>query len=120
KLLFFLKAPLWIASLGSLMLTASALDASAFEKIEVSRQTPIQGTVKDVNGETLIGVSILVKGTTTGTTTDLDGNFSISAPSNSTLIFTDIGFTRVAAVGTRRPGFVCCMASSAVINSQGN
>src|SRR5690606_33413364 len=38
------------------------------------------------------GVSILVKGTTTGTTTDLDGNFTINAPANSTLVFTYIGF----------------------------
>src|SRR5690606_30437971 len=112
KLLFFLKAPLWIASLGSLMLTASALDASAFEKIEVSKQTPIQGTVKDVNGETLIGVSILVKGTTTGTTTDLDGNFSISAPSNSTLIFKYIGFATQEVVITDQRQLYVVMETS--------
>ncbi len=39
---------------------------------------PIKGTVVDVKGEPLIGVSITVKGTTSGTTTDINGNFSLS------------------------------------------
>jgi len=79
--------------LGTLLfLTTSAFRASASEEVKISKQTSVQGTVKDVDGETLIGVSILVKGTTIGTTTDLNGNFSINAPANSTLVFTYIGF----------------------------
>ncbi len=43
-------------------------------------QTDISGTVTDKDGSPLIGVSILVKGTTVGTTTDLDGSFMLSVP----------------------------------------
>lgn len=53
----------------------------------------IKGNVKDVNGETLIGVSVIVKNTTNGTVTDPDGNFQIEAPSNAILIFSYIGFS---------------------------
>ena len=46
-----------------------------------SQNGTIRGTViEDATGETLIGVTVLLEGTTTGTSTDLDGQFSISAP----------------------------------------
>lgn len=49
-----------------------------FVFIGVSAQTKtLTGTVKDANQEPLIGVSIVEKGTSNGTITDLDGNFSI-------------------------------------------
>ncbi|MGQ1946445.1 TonB-dependent receptor [Geofilum sp. OHC36d9] len=53
----------------------------------------ITGTVTDSSGEPLPGVSIVVKGTTTGTITDLDGNFSIQTKTDDqVLIFSFIGF----------------------------
>ncbi len=52
----------------------------------------VQGTVTDSNGEPLPGVSILVKGTTTGTTTDIDGNYTLSkVGENDVLTFSFIG-----------------------------
>ncbi len=55
---------------------------------------PIRGLVTDSNGETLPGVSIKVKGTTIGTTTDLQGRYTINVPdNNSILVFTYIGYT---------------------------
>lgn len=53
----------------------------------------IKGSVKDTNGEPLIGVSIMVKGATTGTITDMDGQFTLSAPENATLVFSYIGYS---------------------------
>lgn len=44
-------------------------------------QVDVNGSVKDTKGEALIGVSIIVKGTTIGTVTDIDGNFSLTVPS---------------------------------------
>jgi hypothetical protein len=58
-----------------------------------AQKSIITGKVVDGKGESLIGVNVLVKGTTTGTVTDLDGKYSISAPTGSTLSFTYIGFT---------------------------
>jgi len=56
---------------------------------------PVKGTVIDEKTNTaLIGVSVLVEGTTVGTITDVNGSFSIDAPSsNSVLIFSYIGYT---------------------------
>src|SRR5690606_9743366 len=52
----------------------------------------VRGKVSDVKGEPLIGVSIRLQGTSTGVTTDIDGNFSIETPENGTLVFSYIGF----------------------------
>lgn len=56
--------------------------------------TKVSGTIKDEGGEPLIGVNILVKGTVTGTITNLDGQFelSVSSPPPITLVFTSIGY----------------------------
>ena len=49
-------------------------------------QRTITGTVTDESGETLIGASILVKGTTTGAVTDIDGTYSITVPEGSNIL----------------------------------
>ena len=52
-----------------------------------AQKVDIKGTVVDTNGEALIGASVVVKGNTSvGTITDFDGNFSLSVPSESTVI----------------------------------
>ncbi|MEO5592472.1 MAG: SusC/RagA family TonB-linked outer membrane protein [Chitinophagaceae bacterium] len=53
----------------------------------------ITGRITDTDDQPLQGVSINVKGTKQGTVTGADGNFSLNAPSNSTLIISFIGFT---------------------------
>ncbi|MDB5025811.1 MAG: SusC/RagA family TonB-linked outer membrane protein [Mucilaginibacter sp.] len=58
-----------------------------------AQNVTVKGKVTDAaNGETLIGVSVSVKGTSTGTQTDVNGAFSLSAPSNATLVFSYIGY----------------------------
>lgn len=52
----------------------------------------LEGIIKDMNGIPLIGVNVMEKGTTNGTVTDIDGNFSINVPANATMVFTYIGF----------------------------
>ena len=58
---------------------------------DVSAQTTISGVVKDDAGETVIGASVMVKGTSNGTVTDLDGNFQLKCDAGATLVFTYIG-----------------------------
>lgn len=60
-----------------------------------AQQNSISGVVLDAGSkDPLVGVSIVVKGTTTGVLTDLDGKFSISAPAGSTLVISYIGFEK--------------------------
>ncbi|KAI9549113.1 hypothetical protein GHT06_007264 [Daphnia sinensis] len=56
------------------------------------QEAQVRGTVSDEAGSPLPGVTILLKGTTKGTTTDLDGNYSISAPATGVLVFSFIGY----------------------------
>ena len=60
----------------------------------VHAQTKVSGKVTDTNGEALIGVSILLKGTTVGTVSDFDGNFELTIPGESgALEFSYTGFS---------------------------
>jgi len=52
----------------------------------------VQGQVKDQKGEPLPGVTVMVKGTTIGTQTDVNGNFSLKVPDKSTLVFSMISY----------------------------
>lgn len=61
----------------------------------VQQKMEVSGKVVDQNGETLPGVSILLKGTVQGVTTDLDGNFAIKAKIGDILVFTCIGMKDV-------------------------
>ncbi len=54
----------------------------------------VKGTVKDINNEPLPGVSVIIEGTTIGTVTNLDGNYSIEVSEGSVLIFSFIGYER--------------------------
>ncbi len=56
-------------------------------------QSLIKGTVKDVSGDPIIGASVKVQGAKGGTITDFDGNFSLQADNNATLVITYIGYT---------------------------
>lgn len=55
-------------------------------------QTALTGNVSDTSGEPLPGASVVEKGTTNGTTTDLDGNFTLNLKSSSTIVVSFAGF----------------------------
>lgn len=57
-----------------------------------AQQQTVRGIVTDDTGETIIGASITVKGTSTGTITDMDGAFSLSVPAGGTLVISYIGY----------------------------
>ena len=75
----------------SLILSLFFLAFSALSAFAQNR--PVSGTVTaGDDGSKLPGVSVLVKGTTTGTTTNENGGYSINAPANATLVFSYIGY----------------------------
>ena len=62
----------------------------------------ISGTVKDATGTPVIGANVVVKGTTIGNVTDIDGRFNLEIPENATLTISYIGYlTQEIAVGNR-------------------
>lgn len=71
------------------------------ELIQSNVQFTVQGTVSDNTGAPIPGVTVLVKGTSKGTATDFDGNYSIMADAGDVLSFSYIGFTtkEVAVTG---------------------
>ncbi|ARS35572.1 SusC/RagA family TonB-linked outer membrane protein [Pontibacter actiniarum] len=81
--------------------TAPVKATPVAERKAVQEQT-VRGTVTDDSGIPLPGVAVVVKGTTRGTSTDLNGNFSIAVPANATLVFNYIGFSsREVVVGNQ-------------------
>ena len=77
----------------------SLLILGLFAAVAVNAQE-IRGVVSDVNGEPLIGVSVFVDGTTTGTATGVDGDYVINIPSaqGKTLVFSMIGLSEKRVV----------------------
>jgi TonB-linked SusC/RagA family outer membrane protein len=64
-----------------------------FSSLSFGQSLNVKGTVTSENGEGLPGASVIVKGTSTGTTTDVDGKYSLNvADPNSMLVFTYIGY----------------------------
>ena len=57
-----------------------------------AQQISVKGNVKDVTGEPVIGANVVVKGTTNGSITDLDGNFQLQSPQGATLVVSFVGY----------------------------
>lgn len=69
----------------------------------IAQTETVQGRVTDGKGESLPGVNVLIKGTNTGTITDIDGRYSINAAPGDILSFSFVGFrVKEAKVGTRK------------------
>ncbi|RYF52487.1 MAG: SusC/RagA family TonB-linked outer membrane protein, partial [Cytophagaceae bacterium] len=66
------------------------------------QSTPVSGKVVGANGEAIPGANVVVKGTSTGTSTNAQGNFSLNAPSDGTLVISSLGFvSQDVAIGRR-------------------
>lgn len=79
--------------LGNFMLLLCMLLSATALRANPTQSTPVTGVVtSQTDGEPMIGVSVLVKGTGNGTITDLNGNYSIKASNGQTLVFSYIGY----------------------------
>lgn len=69
--------------------------SSGIKKAEIKEMNiPVKGVVRDSSGAPLSGVTVLIKGAKIAVQTDADGNFSLDAPENGTLIFSIIGYQK--------------------------
>ncbi|WP_455592261.1 SusC/RagA family TonB-linked outer membrane protein [Bacteroides sp.] len=87
SLLLLCAAPQWAV--------ADTYENTAVTTTQQSKTGTVTGIVKDENGEPLIGVSVVVKGTTNGTITDMDGKFTLNAKSGDALEISYIGYSTV-------------------------
>lgn len=71
-----------------------------FLSVSAFAQSTITGQVKDATGEPVIGASVLINGTSNGTVTDLDGNFSVNVQPGATLTISYIGFQKQQVAAT--------------------
>lgn len=92
--------------------------ATLFSLITYGQSASVTGTVvDDENDEPLIGVTVMVKGTSTGASTDIDGKFTISAAADATLTFSYVGYTPVEEkISGRKNMTVRMKASSTVLD----
>ncbi|MBD2753080.1 TonB-dependent receptor [Spirosoma sp. BT704] len=74
-----------------------------FPSLLMAQQSaPVSGKVVSASGEVVPGANVVVKGTTTGTSTNAQGNFSLNAPSDGTLVISSLGFVSLEiAIGGR-------------------
>lgn len=83
-----------------------------------TQQVPVKGKVVSDKGEELIGVSITVKGTTTGTVTDVNGNFTLpNVEANTVLVVKYVGFaTQEVTVGSQTNLTITLVTQSSSLN----
>lgn len=84
--------------LAVLILGWTPRNAAAADNLSVSivnQNGKVTGVVNDETGYPLIGVAVMVKGTSQGVVTDIDGKFSIDAPADATLVFSYVGMLPV-------------------------
>lgn len=80
-----------------------------------AQNVKVSGTVTDKTGEPLIGVYVLVQGTTTGTSTDFDGKYVLEAPANGNLVFSLMGMAETVVAVNNRSVIDVVMEEDAVL-----
>ncbi len=101
----FLNTDLSYKIIGKQVVVKKTPDESSIDSLEENEmvlQQTVSGKISDSNGEPLPGVNVLVKGTTTGTQADFDGNYSINASDGAVLVFSYLGMlSQEIAVGNQ-------------------
>ena len=91
---------------ASPVVMANADKSNSGSVYEINQQTglTLKGVVKDVKNEPLIGVNVLIKGTTTGAITDLYGAFTLNVKKGDVLVISYTGYERQLSVEYRAEG----------------
>ena len=86
------RAAIFLAAAAGLLLSGPVSQAQENQGT-TGKAVTVTGTVLDDSGSPSIGVTVLIKGTSTGTSTDIDGHYQIVAPPNAVLVYSCMGFT---------------------------
>lgn len=87
------------------------LSASAY-----AQQILVKGTVKDQTGEPAIGANVLIKGTSNGVITDVDGKFELSTDKNAVLVISYVGYANQEVQVTGKPLMVILKEDSELLD----
>ena len=89
--------------LDATLKAAGTNEQATLREAQHGKTIVVKGKVVDKGGQAVIGANILVKGTSTGAVTDLDGNYTLSVSPNATLVFSYIGMkSQTVAVNNRK------------------
>ena len=99
-----------IVALGMGLLLTLTVSGAA-----LAQETQVSGTVSSITGERLPGVTVQVRGTTTTTTTDANGKYTITAPSDGVLLFALIGYKGGARTIASRPQIDVVLESAVAV-----
>ncbi|MDO4197027.1 MAG: SusC/RagA family TonB-linked outer membrane protein, partial [Prevotellaceae bacterium] len=75
------------------MFSSQLMPGTGYGVAYAQQNTTVKGIVKDANGEPVIGASVVVKGSSLGTVTDIDGKFELTAKTNQVLVISYIGYS---------------------------
>ena len=92
KHLYFSAAFALSLALAPTGVYAGTNTSTAVQAVQQNGNHKVTGRVVDSTGEPLIGATVLVEGTTNGTVTDIDGNYTLNTPANAKLVFSYIGY----------------------------
>ena len=112
-----LIAGLCISSLVSSYAIPTGMDAAKAknESVMITQQAKkVSGVVKDNAGEPIAGANVVVKGTTNGTVTDMDGKYTLDVPNNATLVVSFIGYTTKEVKVGSQPTINVVLAEDAI------
>ena len=87
------RLTVWLLCLTIGLYPLQTIQASPLESSSNTLAATITGTVTGESGEPLIGATVVVKGTTTGAVTDLDGAYTIEAGPDDVLLFSYTGYS---------------------------
>lgn len=107
---------IYLILLGLLALAPATYAEGNADQISMTQtgNITVNGKIVDENGESLPGTTVIQKGTSNGTITDIDGNFSLSVPSDATLIVSFIGYknTEVSVGGKTELGSITLVSDT--------
>ena len=92
KHLYFSAAFALSLALAPTGVYAGTNTSTAVQAVQQNGNHKVTGRVVDSTGEPLIGATVLVEGTTNGTVTDIDGNYTLNTTANAKLVFSYIGY----------------------------